>query len=61
MKDEKILKSEQLSDKQLEKVTGGIVVYSVNNNVLTDNNISDDAKRSAQFIGRGPTYDSTGH
>ena len=62
MKDEKILKSEQLSDKQLEKVTGGIVSYPTKNNVPTDNDISEDAKRLAKFIGSPmPEGNSTGH
>ncbi len=61
MKDEKILKSEQLSDKQLEKVAGGIVSYPTKNNVPTDNDISEAAKRLPKSIVTQIGAGSTGH
>jgi len=36
-----------LSDEELEKIAGGIVSYPTKNNVPTDNDISEVAKRLA--------------
>ena len=52
---------EMLSDEELEKIAGGIVSYPTKNNVPTDDDISEYAKRLVNSIGPERIFGSTGH